>query len=244
MGTSLPAAATGSTAESDSERVEQLAAFRPAAAEPPRFAPHPDEAESDEPDEVPLPTFLNARSSRPRTTATTQEQLKSEDVVPSWSVDRPYRDAEPRGDSDGEGRFSQLLTMAAVVIILALGVATVVIVPGLLAGNPAQTSRPSLIAAPSVLPSPLATSVAVLPSQPPVATSGTPTELIPTPVPTPTPSPRPYKIQQGDTLKRIAREFGVSMDQILAANPQIADADDIRIGERIVIPAPQESPAP
>jgi LysM repeat protein len=63
----------------------------------------------------------------------------------------------------------------------------------------------------------------------------------PTPAPTPEPSPTPqvYVIKSGDTLSKIAREFGVTVDDLLAANKDtISNPNKISVGDEIVIPVP------
>ncbi|HEX3028528.1 MAG TPA: LysM peptidoglycan-binding domain-containing protein [Clostridia bacterium] len=45
-----------------------------------------------------------------------------------------------------------------------------------------------------------------------------------------------YTVQQGDTLSAIAARFGVTVNQILAANPQVCNKDVIFVGEKICIP--------
>ncbi|CEP67645.1 Spore coat assembly protein SafA [Moorella glycerini] len=45
-----------------------------------------------------------------------------------------------------------------------------------------------------------------------------------------------YVVKPGDTLSSIARKFGTTVDQILAANPQITDPNLIYPGQRICIP--------
>jgi LysM repeat protein len=42
-------------------------------------------------------------------------------------------------------------------------------------------------------------------------------------------------VQQGDLLSTIARRFGVTTQQIIAANPGI-DADNLRVGQVLRIP--------
>jgi LysM repeat protein len=73
--------------------------------------------------------------------------------------------------------------------------------------------------------------------------------LEPTPIPAPT--PQIYTIKSGDALARIARRFGVTLEQLMAANPDIKDANRIKVGDKIVIPTPPpeevpaaESPSP
>lgn len=46
----------------------------------------------------------------------------------------------------------------------------------------------------------------------------------------------PYVVQDGDTLTKIASMFGVSVEDILAANLQIKDPNIIRIGDVLIIP--------
>ena len=86
-----------------------------------------------------------------------------------------------------------------------------------------------------------------------------PTSAVATPTPEPTPPPAPtpqvYVIKEGDTLSKVARAFGLTLDELLAANTEtITDPDRIAVGDQIVIPVPtsdevdggtaSESPAP
>ncbi|MDO5493614.1 MAG: LysM peptidoglycan-binding domain-containing protein, partial [Nesterenkonia sp.] len=45
-----------------------------------------------------------------------------------------------------------------------------------------------------------------------------------------------YVIQAGDTLKEIADAHGVTLEQLLAVNPQIEDANLIFAGEELQLP--------
>ena len=45
-----------------------------------------------------------------------------------------------------------------------------------------------------------------------------------------------YKIRPGDTLSKIAKNNGVSMAQLLQANPQISDPNKIKVGDVITLP--------
>lgn len=65
---------------------------------------------------------------------------------------------------------------------------------------------------------------------------------VPTPPPV-TPGPPPvtpgrveYVVQPGDTMYLIAQRFGVSLDELIRANPQIANPDIIYPGEIVYIP--------
>ena len=77
-----------------------------------------------------------------------------------------------------------------------------------------------------------------------------PTPIL-TPTPVPVPTPQTYTIQTGDTLSKIAREFGVTLDALLEANKAtITNPDRIKVGDEIIIPVPvpedveSASPAP
>ncbi len=58
-----------------------------------------------------------------------------------------------------------------------------------------------------------------------------------------TPTPRPeceYTVIAGDTLFRIAQKLGVTLAELRAANPPVANTDIIRVGQRLVIPNCEE----
>lgn len=46
-----------------------------------------------------------------------------------------------------------------------------------------------------------------------------------------------YEIEFGDTMGAIARQHGVSLDAVIAANPQVIDPNRIFPGDRLIIPA-------
>lgn len=50
------------------------------------------------------------------------------------------------------------------------------------------------------------------------------------------PSSNCYQVGKGDNLSTIAKKFGVSLKDIMKANPGIKDANKIQIGQRIIIP--------
>jgi LysM repeat protein len=66
-----------------------------------------------------------------------------------------------------------------------------------------------------------------------------------TPVPTAPPSPTPfsYVVASGDTMAAVARRFGVSMEELVAANPAIKNPNQIKIGDRLIIPGAGGSPS-
>jgi LysM repeat protein len=61
---------------------------------------------------------------------------------------------------------------------------------------------------------------------------------------TPSPTARVHVVVRGDTLSSISLAYGITVDEILAANPQIADPNLIVVGQAIVIPFPAAPPAP
>jgi LysM repeat protein len=207
-----------------------------------------DEAAEDSLDHAPVPRFLAGRPKRAPRRRTSgpdvplRETVSREDVVPSWELTGRYgadlNDEHGRrgGRDEGGGgdRFGGLFTAIAVVAILALGVAGVIFLPGLLAGRPAATATPAGTVAPTFgSPSlPVATTSPVITNGPTVAPSATPDSEA---------TPRLYRIKSGDTLAKIANRFKVTVADILAANPQITDPDHIEPGQVIVIP-PRSGP--
>ncbi len=81
--------------------------------------------------------------------------------------------------------------------------------------------------------------------------SETPESLIVAETPPPSPTPFTYAIQSGDTISSIALKFGVSMDDLQAANPEVSP-NTMSIGQVIKIPSnpdnlsgePTPTPAP
>jgi hypothetical protein len=73
---------------------------------------------------------------------------------------------------------------------------------------------------------------------PAVETTDTPEPTTPAP-----PTPHGYVVAKGDTFSKIAGKFGVSVEELKAANPQIKNIDKIQIGDQVTIPAPTEDDA-
>jgi LysM repeat protein len=109
-----------------------------------------------------------------------------------------------------------LVAMAAVIGALAL---ILFFLPGILnfggTGGPAGSAGPSSSAQPSV-------------------------SLAPTIAPEPTPGL--YTIKKGETLSKIAKAHGITLEELLAANPTIKDPNKISEGQQIIIPLPSEEP--
>lgn len=72
------------------------------------------------------------------------------------------------------------------------------------------------------------------------AQGGTPTSTV-APIPSPGPSPTPFThfVQAKDTLLAIAVRYGLTLEQLEAANPGI-DPRILSIGQALIIPAPGE----
>jgi hypothetical protein len=75
----------------------------------------------------------------------------------------------------------------------------------------------------------------------PTAAAVTPSPAV-TPVPAPT--PQVYVVAKGDTVSKIAKRFGLTPEQLLAANPQVKNPDKIAIGDPLTIPVPEPSGVP
>jgi len=63
-----------------------------------------------------------------------------------------------------------------------------------------------------------------------------------TPPPTFCPGGTVYTVRSGDTMFLIAQRFGVSLQALIAANPQIADPNLIFPGQKICVPKPPHNP--
>ena len=69
------------------------------------------------------------------------------------------------------------------------------------------------------------------------AASSTPLQLgTPTPLPSPSPTPRIHTIKLGESFSSLALTFGVSVEQIQAANPK-ASSNLLKVGDTLIIPA-------
>ena len=76
----------------------------------------------------------------------------------------------------------------------------------------------------------------------PTGTSQTPEGVVAAETPFPSPTPFTYTVQQGDTISSIALQFGVSMDDLMAANPEISPSA-MSVGQVINIPSNPENPS-
>lgn len=74
------------------------------------------------------------------------------------------------------------------------------------------------------------------------APSQTPEPLVAAETPLPSPTPFTYAVKSGDTISSIALKFGVSMDALQAANPEISP-NTMSIGQVIKIPSNPDNPS-
>jgi morphogenetic protein associated with SpoVID len=58
----------------------------------------------------------------------------------------------------------------------------------------------------------------------------------------PAATPLLYTIKKNETLLKIATAHGVTLEELMAANPQIKNPDKIAEGQQITIPTPSEAP--
>lgn len=69
----------------------------------------------------------------------------------------------------------------------------------------------------------------------------TPDRLVAAETPFPSPTPFTYTVQQGETISSIALKFGVSMDDLIAANPEV-NPSAMSIGTMLNIPSNPDNP--
>jgi LysM repeat protein len=60
----------------------------------------------------------------------------------------------------------------------------------------------------------------------------------------PAPTPQAYVVAKGDTMSKIAKKFGVTVEELLAANPQIKNPNKIDVGDELTIPVPTPEDVP
>jgi LysM repeat protein len=70
----------------------------------------------------------------------------------------------------------------------------------------------------------------------------TPDGLVTADAPLPSPTPFTYTVRRGDTISSIALEFGVSMDDLQAANPEISP-NAMSVGQVLNVPSNPENPS-
>jgi len=116
------------------------------------------------------------------------------------------------------------LSFSLVSLVMALATALVVAC-GQVITRPTPTPTPPVVVAMQATARPTATPAPYTPE--------------PTPTPTITPTPIFYTIRRGDTLLRIASEFGITVEALQEANG-ITDPRLLRIGQTLIIPPAEE----
>lgn len=74
------------------------------------------------------------------------------------------------------------------------------------------------------------------------AATQTPEGLVPLTTPLPSPTPFTYTVQKGDSLSTIAEKFGVRLDDLQAANPEIS-SNAMSVGQVLKIPSNPDNPS-
>jgi hypothetical protein len=140
-------------------------------------------------------------------------------AAPSWEQPRRF-EAYPSLKSSGGGVGALPRPVLYALIVLVVGIAlfaTPFLLRGITGGDGGAAASPT----PTASASPGASASASV-------------------TPVPSPSATVYVVKSGDLLSRIARKFGVTVDQIVKANPQIKNPDKLAIGDQLVIPTPVE----
>jgi len=141
-----------------------------------------------------------------------RRNAKAEPETPPWETPRHFEAYPPIRSRGGIGRGPGIIVA---IVGLALAAIALVMLPSLL-GSPSPSTTPR--------PSPTATDGGAIASQEPTAEPG--------------PTQETYVVVANDTILRIANKLGVSVTDLLAANPDIKDPNLINVGDVINVPAP------
>jgi LysM repeat protein len=136
--------------------------------------------------------------------------------APSWEQPRRFEEYPTLKSRGGVG-IPRVAVYALVVLLVGAGLfAAPFLLKGIGGGGEqaSPTPAPSASAAPSAVSSP---------------------------TPVPTPEQVVHTVKSGETLSAIAAIYGVTVDDILAANPSITNPNKIAVGDKIVIPQPLPS---
>lgn len=142
---------------------------------------------------------------------------------------------------ESAGELIKFMILVAILLLIVLIVAAgrpfifERLVPAALGWDtPEPGSAPTL-----VVPTPLLPAIATPPTASDVDPAATEEGMAPAPTvtPLPTATPQSYQVQAGDNLTRIARQFGISVEALAAAN-SLTNPDRLRPGDVLIIPAP------
>ncbi|MFH1475837.1 MAG: LysM peptidoglycan-binding domain-containing protein [Chloroflexota bacterium] len=141
---------------------------------------------------------------------------RADAAAPSWEQPRRFEEY-PTLKSRGVVGVPRLPMLALVILLVGAGLfATPFLLKGLGGGEDQASPTP-------------AASASVVPTG------------VPSPTAVPTPAQVVHIVKSGDTISRIAAKYGVTIDQILAANPTITNVNKIAVGAEIAIPQPLPS---
>jgi hypothetical protein len=171
----------------------------------------------DRPEAEHLPPSRGGR--RPTVSSTRNHQRERERerdaiVGPSWERARRYEAYPTIRSRTGLPALPRLAVMAGALVIAAVALFFLPALLGVGGDNDdgATTPQPST-------------------SQGAPSASAAPTEP-------PEPSAQVYLIKEGDTLSTVASSFGLTLDELLTANPDFREnPDQVQIGDEIIIPA-------
>lgn len=161
-------------------------------------------------------------STRTRDRERERERERDAIIGPSWERARRFEAYPTIRSRTGFGAPPRLAVLAGALVIAAIAV---FFLPALLGvGGGGNDDNPT----PSPSTSAALPSASIEPTAPPAPTA------------------QVYLIKAGDTLSKVATSFDLTLDELLAANPQITDPDKIAIGDEITIPAaaPEEFTEP
>jgi LysM repeat protein len=161
---------------------------------------------------------------RPAVSSTREHELERERereaalAGPSW--ERPRRfEAYPTIKT--RGAMPALPRIAVMAVALAISALALFFLPALLGIGSTPTGGPGAGASGSPQATTPVESASIEPTTPPAAT------------------PQVYVIKSGDTLSKIAKRFGITLEELLEANKEtIKNPNRIAIGDQINIPAP------
>ena len=180
---------------------------------------HADPAPADEPDfeeaDAPPGAVPQRPTALPRRPRAYDQHLGGPTTGPDWERPRRYEAYPTIKTRMGLPAIPRLAGMAAAIAIAAVAL---FFLPALL-GVGSDDEQPGASPTPTARPS---SSIA--------------------PTPTPAPTPVVYVIKKGDFLNKVAAAHGITLEELMAANPDITDPNKIVEGQRITIPTPSVAP--
>ncbi|MGD0862198.1 MAG: LysM peptidoglycan-binding domain-containing protein [Candidatus Limnocylindrales bacterium] len=160
-------------------------------------------------------TPVTAPASSPESTAPAVAMARRQPSRPAWE-NPPRMDNYPRLRSRDDRNNNQPLLLAAVgVAVLFAALILYPLLGGNNGGGAKSTASSSAVAADG---------------------SAATAAITDSPTPEATPTFQIYHVKSGDNMQVIANKYGITLEQLLAANPQIKNANYIQVGQTIYIP--------